>query len=132
MTDFNKLPGINLAQVGIKPLNPPKLNLNLPKNAAEWTYERIVTYLERFQKELDEEHEIAGYLANFPNGIVHFTDIGFWGPDIITFDGLTSDGSKIKLIQNIAQLNVTLIAAKKLSEKPIRIGFDLPVQEKTK
>jgi len=97
-------------------------SLSVPhfKNDAEWTYERLAEYILDFQNELDNTQEVGAFIANFPNGVVHFTNVGYWGPDIITFEGLTSDKKKVKLIQNIAQLNVTLIAVPILGDEPNR------------
>ena len=93
---------------------------------ARWTFRRLQQYITFFEKTLDEDHEVGAYLANYPNGAIHFNKIGYWEPDIITFDGFSSEGDQIKLIQNVAQLNIVLVALKKLNEKPTRIGFDVP------
>jgi len=136
MTDINKIKGLNLGPLKGIPksriVTAADLNFKIPTsktNPAKWTYERLAEYVTNFQKGLDEEHEVGGYLANFPNGVVHFTDIGYWGPDIVTFDGFTNEGNQVKLIQNIAQLNVTLVSVPKINDKPIRIGFDIPNQD---
>ena len=137
MADNNKITGANLSSLkGIIPKSrivpTPSLNFQMPvskTNPAKWTYERLAEYVTNFQNDLDEEHEVGGYLANFPNGVVHFTNVGYWGPDIVTFDGHSSDGNKVKLIQNIAQLNITLVAVPKINEKPTRIGFNIPNQD---
>ena len=134
MTDLGKLKGVNLGSLmgmsQLEAMSIPSVNFSESDvNPARWTYDRLAEYVTKFQNDLDDEHEIGGYIANFPNGVVHFSDIGYWGPDIISFDGHTSDGNKIKLIQNIAQLNVTLVSVPKINAEPTRIGFDLPNQE---
>ena len=57
----------------------------------------------------------------------HIVDMGYWGPDILTFDGVDEHGSRMKLIQNISQLNVLLVAMPKREPEaaPQRIGFQL-------
>ena len=117
MTDYSRLAA-----------NPALLNITSPafQNKAEWAYERLAKYITRFQDKLDDEHEIGAYVANFPNGVVHFYDISYWGPDIITFYGKTQNNEDVQLIQHLSQLNVTLIAVKKLGEVATRIGFDIP------
>jgi len=96
------------------------------KSLAEWTYERLVGYINDFEATLDDEHEVGARLVSFGDSVTfHIEDIGFWGPDIITFVGKADDGSNIQLIQNISQLSVLLIAMKKEDDEPRRIGFDL-------
>ncbi|MEI2781197.1 MAG: DUF6173 family protein [Candidatus Competibacter sp.] len=94
------------------------------ENPAKFTYERLGVYIKEFEKDLDDEHEIGARLVTFGQSITfHITNIGYYGPDIISFDGFNQNGEKLKLIQNISQLSVLLIAMKKLEEKPRRIGF---------
>ncbi|MEI7817972.1 MAG: DUF6173 family protein, partial [Desulfuromonadales bacterium] len=95
-------------------------------NPAKWTHKRLATYIQDFESNLDNEHEIGARLVSFGSAITfHIQDIGYYGPDIITFDGLNDAGETVKLIQNISQLSVLLVAMKKLEEKPRRIGFKL-------
>ena len=109
-------------------ISTSKMNFNIPdsvKNPAKWAHERLINMVTNFQNDLDEEHEVAGYIANYPGGAIHFTDIGYWGPDIIIFEGIT-EGGTVKLIQNISQINVILISEKKIGEEAIWIGFHSP------
>jgi hypothetical protein len=96
------------------------------ENPALWAHKRIVEYIKLFEKELDEEHEIGAHLVSGGNfSPFYITDIGYYGPDIITFYGTDAKGQHCQLIQNVSQLNVLLIALKKLHETPNRLGFDL-------
>jgi hypothetical protein len=95
-------------------------------NIAKRTHERLMDYFYSFEQELEADEELGGQLVSFGNTTVfHILDIGYWGPDIITFEGLDEKGGKLKLIQNVNQLNVLLISVKRLDEtKPARrIGF---------
>lgn len=95
-------------------------------NPAKWTYERLVEYINDFEKELDNEHEIGARLVSFGSTITfHIQDIGYWGPDIISFTGIDDNSQKVKLIQHTSQLSVLLIAVMKTEEKARRIGFEL-------
>jgi hypothetical protein len=99
-------------------------------NPAEWAYNRLVEYIKEFEKGLDEEHEIGARLVSFgSNFTFHIQDMGYYGPDIITFYGQDDKGQDVQLIQNISQLNVLLIALKKLQDKPRRLGFILDKKE---
>jgi hypothetical protein len=96
--------------------------------AAEWTYRRLVTYIVQFERNLDADHEIAGRMVSFGSAIqFHIVDVGYWNPDIITFDGVDPEGNPMKLIQHVSQLNVLLVSARKLAPaaEPRRIGFRL-------
>ncbi|HEY6873080.1 MAG TPA: DUF6173 family protein [Geobacteraceae bacterium] len=95
-------------------------------NPARWTYKRLAEYINDFESDLDEEHEIGARLVSFGSTVVfHIENIGYYGPDIISFDGINDKGEKVQLIQNISQLSVLLVAMKKIGENPRRIGFKL-------
>ncbi|MEO1550303.1 MAG: DUF6173 family protein [Pseudomonadota bacterium] len=95
------------------------------KSPAEWAYERLVVYIQHFEKQLDGDHEVAMGFAGSDAGKLHIQGMGFFAPDVITFYGAGPDGVKTQLIQHVSQLNVMLRAAPKLSETPTRIGFRL-------
>lgn len=86
--------------------------------------EALKNYIETFENELDDEHEIGVRLASF-GGVVlfHAQQIGFTKPNVITFFGVTEEGEKVQLIQHVSQLSFLLKAVKKRDEKPNRIGF---------
>lgn len=84
----------------------------------------IKNYVETFESELDEEHEIGIRLASFGGVVIfHAEQIGFSKPNVITFYGITEEGDKVQLIQHVSQLSLLLKAVKKREEKPNRIGF---------
>jgi hypothetical protein len=108
----------------------PKIEPYIP---AKHTYERLISYINTFEADLDQEHEIGARLVSFGADIkFHIESISYWGPDIITFNGETSAGEKVQLIQNISQLSVLLIAMKKMHPKPRRIGFVQDTETKQK
>ena len=99
-----------------------------PTRAAEATFYRIVSYIREFEANMDAAHEVGARMVSFGDTVqVHIVDMGYWNPDIITFDGLDEAGRRMKLIQNVSQLNVLLIAMPKRIEhdEPHRIGFVL-------
>ncbi len=100
-------------------------------NPAKWTYTRLVEYIKDFEAELDNDHEIGARLVSFGQSITfHIQDMGYYGPDIISFDGTNDQGEKLQLIQHISQLSVLLIGMKKQNETPRRIGFILDEKAK--
>jgi hypothetical protein len=93
-------------------------------NPARWTYERLGEYIQDFEADLDDGHEIGARLVSFGSVVTfHVDDVGYFGPDIISVCGKDDNGQSVQLIQNVAQLSVLLVAMKKRQEKPRRIGF---------
>jgi len=87
----------------------------------------IQKYIEAFENELDNEHEIGIRLASFGGVVIfHAEQIGFSKPNVITFYGITDEGEKVQLIQHVSQLSFLLKAVKKREDKPYRIGFVWP------
>lgn len=97
------------------------------KSEAEWAYERLVIYIQEFEADLDEEHEVAMGFAGSEAGLLQIEGMGFFDPDILTFHGTDEDGVPTQLIQHVSQLSVILRAMPKAApeEAPKRIGFRL-------
>ena len=100
------------------------------KSPAEWAYERLILYIQNFEKQLDNEHEVAMGFAGSEAGILRIEGLGYFDPDIVTFYGTDPTGARTQLIQHVSQLSVILRALPKEVEQeaPRRIGFRL-VQE---
>jgi hypothetical protein len=95
-------------------------------NPAKWMHERIVRSINSFEEKLDHEHEVGARLVSFGSDqTFHIEDVGYWGPDILTFYGVDRNGCKVELIQHVTQLSVLLIAVAKTNNEPRRIGFAL-------
>jgi hypothetical protein len=97
------------------------------KSAAEWAYERLILYIQNFEKQLDNEHEVAMGFAGGDVGVLRIEGMGYFDPDIVTFYGTDDIGAKTQLVQHVSQLNVMLRALPKPKElpEPNRIGFRL-------
>ena len=97
------------------------------KSPAEWAYERLILYIQNFEEQLDNEHEIAVGFAGGTAGVLRIEGIGYFDPDIVTFYGTDPSGAKTQLIQHVSQLGVTLRALPKeeKADAPRRIGFRL-------
>jgi hypothetical protein len=95
------------------------------KSEAEWAYERLVIYIQEFEEQLDEAHEVAMGFAGSDAGVLQIEGMGFFAPDILTFHGTDEDGVPTQLIQHVSQLSVILRAMPKATseEAPKRIGF---------
>ncbi|PLS23287.1 DUF6173 family protein [Neptunicoccus cionae] len=98
-----------------------------PKSEAEWAYERIVMYIQKFEETLDSDQEVGMGFVGGDVGTLRIQGMGFFAPDLITFYGAAPNGSKTQLVQHVSQLNVMLVAAPKEDEQaePQRIGFRL-------
>ncbi|MGJ8610482.1 MAG: DUF6173 family protein [Octadecabacter sp.] len=101
-----------------------------PKSEARWAYERLVLYIQNFEKQLDDEHEVAMGFAGDSTGVIKIEGMGYYDPDIITFYGSDPSGAKTQLIQHVSQLSVKLRATQKPTEAvdPERIGFRLAAE----
>jgi uncharacterized protein DUF6173 len=97
------------------------------KSEAQWAYERLVLYIQNFEKTLDGDHEIGMGFAGGEMGVMRIQGIGFFAPDILTFYGTDMAGAKTQLVQHVGQLNVMLRAAPKENQtkEANRIGFRL-------
>ncbi|MEM0944959.1 MAG: DUF6173 family protein, partial [Pseudomonadota bacterium] len=92
---------------------------------AEWAYQRLALYVQKFEEMLDKDHEVGMGFAGSEAGTLNIQGMGYYAPDLITFYGTGPDGAKTQLVQHISQLNVMLKAAPKRQEEPNRIGFRL-------
>ena len=97
------------------------------KSPARWAYERLILYIQNFEEQLDDEHEVAMGFTGGEAGVMRIEGIGFFAPDIVTFYGRDEDEARTQLIQHVSQLNVMLRALPKAPEveEPRRIGFRL-------
>lgn len=100
---------------------------NAKKSPAQWAYERIILYIQNFEKQLDNEHEVGMGLAGGGAGVIKIEGLGYYDPDIVTYYGVNESGAKTQLIQHVSQLNVMLVASPKHIDQvePNRIGFQL-------
>lgn len=97
------------------------------KSAARWAYERLILYIQNFEKQLNADQEVAMGFTGSDAGVMRIEGLGYFDPDIVTFYGSTDTGTRTQLIQHVAQLNVMLMALPKPTEQaePTRIGFEL-------
>ena len=97
------------------------------KSEARWAYERLILYIQNFEKQLDAEHEVAMGFVGGDAGVLRIEGMGYFDPDIVTFYGTEGSGAKTQLVQHVSQMNVMLRALPKgKPEAPAnRIGFRL-------
>ena len=91
--------------------------------AVKAIYEEIAD----FESALDDNHEIGMSIVGGPSGVcLHVRDIYSYGTDKLVFDGINFDGSPLRLMQHLSQLNFLMISAKKIGDTASRIGFHEP------
>ncbi len=97
------------------------------KSPAEWAYQRLILYIQNFEKHLDADHEVAMGFTGGEAGVLRIEGMGFFEPDLLTFYGTDQTGARTQMIQHVSQLTVLLRALPKPSAaKPAnRIGFRL-------
>ena len=97
------------------------------KSPAQWAYERVVLYLQKFEEGLDGDHEAAIGFTGADAGVLRIEGMGYFDPDVLTFYGSDPAGGKTQLVQHVSQLNVMLRAVPKQVQDaaPNRIGFRL-------
>lgn len=117
--------GAGLAQVPERLKQPVE-----SKSAAQWAYERLIIYIENFEKQLDAEHEVAMGFVGGNTGVLRIEGLGYYDPDIVTFYGSDGDGLRTQLVQHVSQLSVLLRALPRPSpDAPAnRIGFRLAAE----
>jgi hypothetical protein len=87
----------------------------------------MILYIQNFEEQLDSEQEVAMGFAGGDAGVMRIEGMGYFDPDIVTFYGSDSAGTRTQLVQHVTQLNVMLRALPKAEpETPAtRIGFRL-------
>ncbi len=115
------------AQSGNKDLPGPLKKPVETKSPAQWAYERLILYIQNFEKTLDGDQEVAMGFTGGDAGVMRIEGMGYFDPDVITFFGSDATGARTQLVQHVSQLNVMLRALpKSVEDKPAnRIGFRL-------
>jgi Family of unknown function (DUF6173) len=124
MTDFSdmmKIPEFRMPEIG-----PNPLIVASQANLASEFHKRLVQWINDFDHNLDQAHEVGVRLVSFGQTIVfHRVNIGFWNPSLISFSGTADDDSPVELIQHVSQISVLLmkLPRKDLSKPKRPIGF---------
>lgn len=107
MSQFDQLPELSLP-----PMLPMKSSQDsvIDANLASAFYHRLTEWITNFDKSLDEEHEVGVRLVSFGQTIIfHLTDMSYWNPSLIRFDGVTEGGGEVELIQHVTQISILLM-----------------------
>ena len=97
-------------------------------NPAGYSFTSLKREVERFQRDLDEDHEMGMLIAG-GIGAIHLRSIKPVDPDLFVFDGLDESQRDVRVIQHYSQVSLVLVALTKLEEQAHRIGFPIPNKE---
>jgi Family of unknown function (DUF6173) len=62
-----------------------------------------------------------------PAGVcLHVREVYRYGTDKLVFVGIDANGSPLRLMQHLSQLNFLMTSARKIGEVAVRIGFHEP------
>lgn len=92
------------------------------KSIPEMAFDSMKDEIASFQRGLSDEDEV-GVVANGAGLIIHVRYVRLSG-QMFVFDGVDGDQREARLIQHYTQVNVQMIAVKKLEDAPQRIGFE--------
>jgi hypothetical protein len=104
----------------------PKMTFPTNPNLASEFHKRLVEWINEFDKNLDELHEVGVRLVSFGQSFTfHLEDISYWNPSLISFIGHTDEGEPVELIQHVSQISILLLKMKRPdpSNPKRRIGF---------
>lgn len=93
---------------------------------ADYQYEIIMKAITDFEKDLDDDHEVAAKLSSFGQTLIlNVKEIGYSNPSLIHFYG-TINEKEAALIQHVSQINFLLMSVKKANPNTParRIGFN--------
>ena len=106
----------------IRPISPS----DSQANQTIWAYQKLIDSIYSLEKRLDDEHEVGVQLVSSGAPLTfHLQDASHCAPNIINLSGRNTNGEELQLVQHVSQLNVLLVAMKKLGKEPVRIGFKL-------
>jgi hypothetical protein len=103
--------------------------ISLDPNLASEFHKRLMKWIQDFEKNLDDLHEVGVRLVSFGESLTfHLERIKYWNPSLLSFVGHTDEGEPVELIQHVTQLSVLLKKLKREDpSKPRKpIGFVHP------
>jgi len=106
--------------------NIPEIKIPINQNFASEFHHRLISWINDFHRDLDDDFEVGVQLVSFGNQITfHIKNIGYWNPSLISFSGVADNGDPVDLIQHVTQISILLMKMKRNEpEKPkTPIGF---------
>lgn len=125
MPAIPKLPAVPDPSDLLAQIEHPSIRLAKANYASEF-HRRLIDWINKFNAELDADHEVGVRLVSFGQAVTfHLDDVGFSNPSLITFSGKTEDGDPVELIQHVSQISVLLVRLRRKdpTSPKRRIGF---------
>jgi hypothetical protein len=125
---INQSPGNIMSQEAIQKASIEKEEVrriaiaSTAAHTAEYIYNSILD----FSETLDDSYDVGIQVTTLGSSVkVYLTDVNYYSPHLIIFNSESKDGTIIKIVQHVTQLNYALVALKRLEpESPKReIGF---------
>lgn len=104
----------------------PEVTIPRVQTQAENVFEALRDRIAAFQREMDDQHELALLIAGAEP--LHVERIAIESSALLAFDGVTQSGLRTTLLQHVSQTNLMLIAVPKAGPVARRVGFDMPKQ----
>ena len=102
-------------------------------NFADAFYDRLISYIVDFEKDLKTDEEVGARLVSFGETIIiHIDKLGYWNPSLICFYGRDSNDREVQLIQHVTQISILLMKVPRTNPERVRIGFKLQQQQNKK
>lgn len=118
--------GVQIPKFDIPEMRP----LPVAYSYSDTQFEILQKYIEEFQSNLDDEHEVGLLLTNFGQSVLmQVCEISYEESVLLIFKGYVN-GKYSTLIQHVSQLNFLITSVEKEPDKPKRkIGFIHPDSE---
>ncbi len=115
-------------------ISPKIPNLDFKNhNLADAFYDRLISLIISFEKNLNLDEEVGARLVSFGETIIiHIDDLGYWNPSLIYFYGRDNSDREVQLIQHISQISILLMKVPRTNPDRERIGFKLQKQQDEK
>lgn len=118
--------GVQIPKFDLPEMHP----LPVAYSYSDTQFEILQKYIEEFQSNLDDEHEVGLLLTNFGQSVLmQVCEISYEESVLLIFKGYVN-GKYSTLIQHVSQLNFLITSVEKEPDKPKRkIGFIHPDSE---
>ncbi len=118
--------------------NIPKITPIIPNipniknhNLADAFYDRLISIIIDFEKNLKSDEEVGARLVSIGETIIiHIDDLGYWNPSLIYFYGRDNNDREVQLVQHVSQISVLLIKVPRTNLERERIGFKIQQKQK--
>ena len=118
--------------------NIPKINPIIPNiikiknhDFADAFYDRLISIIIDFEKNLKYDEEVGARLVSFgENIIIHIDYLGYWNPSLIYFYGRDNNDRGVQLVQHVSQISVLLVKVPRTNPERERIGFKMQQRKK--